>query len=93
MLKKELIFKIKRKIMEYESKMNSYKKSELEYLNRVPSIYDYTISFNDFKNFDLIYTGIILGNNYDDFESIKYSPMAISKNILFNCMSYGFKAK
>lgn len=60
MLKKELIFKIKRKIMEYESKMNSYKKSELEYLNRVPSIYDYTISFNDFKNFDLIYTGIIL---------------------------------
>lgn len=74
MLKKELIFKIKRKIMEYESKMNSYKKSELEYLNRVPSIYDYTISFNDFKNFDLIYTGIILGNNYDDFESIKYLP-------------------
>ena len=60
--------------MEYESKMNSYKKSELEYLNRVPSIYDYTISFNDFKNFDLIYTGIILGNNYDDFESIKYLP-------------------
>ena len=30
MEKKELIFKIKRKIMENESKMNSYKKTELE---------------------------------------------------------------
>ena len=39
MINRELIFKIKRKIMNYESKMNSYKKSELEYLDKIPSIY------------------------------------------------------
>ena len=50
---KKLIFNIKRKIMEYESKMNFYKKTELEYLEKIPSIYDYMVSLNEFKKIDL----------------------------------------
>ena len=46
---KKLIFNIKRKIMEYESKMNFYKKTELEYLEKIPSIYDYMVSLNDYR--------------------------------------------
>lgn len=49
MINRELIFKIKRKIMNYESKMNSYKKSELEYLDKIPSIYDYKIVLKNLK--------------------------------------------
>ena len=81
MEKKELIFKIKRKIMEYESKMNSYKKTELEYLENIPSIYDYMVSLNEFKKIDLIYAGIILGDEYDDFEFINSLPDDLIKSI------------
>ena len=70
MINRELIFKIKRKIMNYESKMNSYKKSELEYLDKIPSIYDYKNSLEEFKKIDLLYAGIILNGQYENFESI-----------------------
>ena len=78
---KKLIFNIKRKIMEYESKMNFYKKTELEYLEKIPSIYDYMVSLNEFKKIDLIYAGIILGDKYDDFELIKCLPEDLIKII------------
>ena len=78
---KKLIFKIKRKIMEYESKMNFYKKTELEYLEKIPSIYNYMVNLNEFKKIDLIYAGIILGDKYDDFELIKCLPEDLIKII------------
>ena len=53
--------------MNYESKMNSYKTSELECLEKIPSIYDYMVSLNEFKKIDLIYAGIILGDKYNDY--------------------------
>lgn len=81
MEKKELIFKIKRNIMNYELKMNSYKTSELECLEKIPSIYDYMVSLNEFKKIDLIYAGIILGDKYDDFELIKCLPEDLIKII------------
>ena len=81
MEKKELIFKIKRNIMNYESKMNSYKTSELECLEKIPSIYDYMVSLNEFKKIDLIYAGIILGDEYDDFEFINSLPDDLIKSI------------
>lgn len=81
MINRELIFKIKRKIMNYESKMNSYKKSELEYLDKIPSIYDYKNSLEEFKKIDLLYAGIILGDKYDDFELIKCLPGDLIKII------------
>lgn len=81
MINRELIFKIKRKIMNYESKMNSYKKSELEYLDKIPSIYDYKNSLEEFKKIDLLYAGIILNGQYENFESIIDLPEELVESI------------
>lgn len=81
MINRDFIFKIKRKIMNYESKMNSYKKSELEYLDKIPSIYDHKNSLEEFKKIDLLYAGIILNGQYENFELISDLPEELIESI------------
>ncbi len=69
MVKRELIFKIKRKIMEYESKMNSYNIVEKEYLDKILTFYEYIDdNDNNFNLIDFLYTGMILNDKKEGIE-------------------------
>lgn len=69
MVKRELILKIKRKIMEYESKMNSYNKVEREHLDKILTFYEYVDNNkNNSDLIDLIYAGIILNSKKEGIE-------------------------
>lgn len=71
---KELIFKIKRKIMEYESKMNSYYVLEREHLDKIQTYNDYINNTKfDFNLIDLIYAGIILNNKKEAIQILQDS--------------------
>ena len=69
MEKKELIFKIKRKIMEYESEMNSYNMLEKEHLDKILTFHEYVDSNEHSCDLiDFIYAGIILNDKKDGIE-------------------------
>ena len=69
MKKKELIFKIKEKIIEYESKMNSYNILEREHLDKILTFYNYVDNNeNNCNLIDFIYAGIILNDKKDGIE-------------------------
>lgn len=93
MVKRELIFKIKRKIMEYKSKMNSYNILEKEYLDKILTYYEYVDdNGHSCDLIDFIYAGIILNDKKNGIEflnSIEYEIREIIKKLsheeLENC--------
>ncbi len=82
MEKKELIFKIKRKIMEYESKMNSYNIVEKGHLDKILTFYEYVDNNEHSCNLiDFIYAGIILNGKKDGLEFLNNIEDEVKKFI------------
>lgn len=66
----DLICRINEKIKNYESKMNLYKIKERELLEKIPSFYDYIDGKIECNNIDLIYSAIILNDNFNEIDTL-----------------------